>query len=223
MKRFSLSPSLSAQSVFFSSFSSFTSQPRTHSRGPEIFIPAGPFPRLLAQPAQRPLPLPDSPPGGPRLSGASSSPTEPDSGSSPTRPRARRRVPLGPARPGPCSAPIKGTLDPLETPNRSRSRRFRKNLARAAAIVEASRSFAAPPFRFDFSTTSLLRSSAVVRGTSPTFYLPSFCSVSPVLARRRRRSAMRRRTAAPLAYVPHKPRHRVRVLARVLPVQEPSQ
>jgi len=34
---------------------------------------------------------------------------------------------------------------------------------------------------------------------------------------------MRRRTSAPLAYVPHKPRHRVRVLARVLPVPDPSQ
>jgi hypothetical protein len=33
---------------------------------------------------------------------------------------------------------------------------------------------------------------------------------------------MRRRTSALLAYVPHKPRHRVRVLARVLPVQDPS-
>ena len=33
---------------------------------------------------------------------------------------------------------------------------------------------------------------------------------------------MRRRTSAPLAYVPHKPRHRVRVLARVLPVLDPS-
>ena len=34
---------------------------------------------------------------------------------------------------------------------------------------------------------------------------------------------MRRRTPAPLAYVLHKPRHRVSVLARVLPVPEPSQ
>ena len=161
---------------------------------PHLFPPRRPV-RLAFRPvpAQRPFPLPDSLPGGPHLSGASSSPTEPDSGSSPTRPRARRRVPLGPARPGPCSAPIKGTLDPLETPNQSRSRRFRKNLARAAAIVEASRSFAAPPFRFVFSTTSLLRSSAVVRGTSPTFYLPPSRSVSAAVARRRFRSAMRRR------------------------------
>ena len=106
----------------------FPRSPATSFPRPRNFLPAGPFPRLLAQPAQRPLPLPDSPPGGPRLSGASSSPTEPDSGSSPTRPRARRRVPLGPARPGPCSAPIKGTLDPLETPNRSRSCRLRKKI-----------------------------------------------------------------------------------------------
>ena len=104
---------------------------------PVFFLPAGLFPVLGPLRPSAPFPLPDSPPGGPRLSGASSSPTEPDSGSSPTRPRARRRVPLGPARPGPCSAPIKGTLDPLEIPNRSRSRRFRKNLARAAAIVGA--------------------------------------------------------------------------------------
>jgi len=126
MKRFSLSPSLSAQSVFF--FFLFHLAAQNSFPRPRNFLPAGPFPRLLAQPAQRPLPLPDSPPGRPRLSGASSSPTEPDSGSSPTWPRARRRVPLGPARPGPCSAPIKGTLDPLETPNRSRSCRLRKKI-----------------------------------------------------------------------------------------------
>jgi len=33
---------------------------------------------------------------------------------------------------------------------------------------------------------------------------------------------MHRRKPAPLTSIPHKRRHRVRVLARVLPVQEPS-
>ena len=105
------------------------------SRGPETFLPAGPFPRLLAQPAQRPLPLPDSPPGGPRLSGASSSPTEPDSSLSPTRPRTpprstRARTPRRQPR------PYKRNPRPLEAPNRSRSRRLRKNLVAPPPLLK---------------------------------------------------------------------------------------
>ena len=102
---------------------------------PRNFLPAGPFPRLLAQPAQRPLPLPDSPPGGPRLSGASSSPTEPDSSLSPTRPRAPPR-PTRARTPRRQPRPYKRNPRPLEAPNRSRSRRLRKNLVAPPPLLK---------------------------------------------------------------------------------------
>ena len=189
-KIFSFSPSLFQPSPFSLSFSLSAAQ-----KTPRQPVPRRPVSPLPARSGPAPPPPPclaakGVPPVGiVFLSGPSRTPAR----NRPRSPRARRRVPLGPARQGPCSAPIKGTLDPWKPQNRSRSRRLRKNLARAAAIVEASRSFAAPPFRFVFSTTSLLRSPAVVRGTSPTFYLPPSRSVSAAVARRRFRSAMRRR------------------------------
>ena len=167
-------------------------------RGPENSSPA------RSPPARFPAPGPFRPSapspslsrcqGGPACRERLPPPSEPDSGSeSDPIPRAPPPSPSWARTPRSVLRPYKRNPRPLETPNRSRSRRLRKNLARAAAIVEASRSFAAPPFRFVFSTTSLLRSSAVVRGTSPTFYLPPSRSVSAAVARRRFRSAMRRR------------------------------
>ena len=170
-KIFSLSPTLSAQPI--SAFFFFTPQPSN-------FFPAGPLPA--------PGPIRPSAPStslfhrqaGPARRDRLPLGSEPDSSLKPTEIPARAPPSPSWARtPRSVLRPYKRNPRPLETPNRSRSRRLRKNLARAAAIVEASRSFAAPPFRFVFSTTSLLRSSAVVRGTSPTFYLPPFRSVSP--------------------------------------------
>ena len=162
-----------------------------HPAAQKLF-PAGPFPASWPSPAQRPSPLPVSPPCRPRPSGSSPSPDRAGLKLESDPAAHAAASPLG-RTPRPSLRPYKRNPRPLETPNRSRSRRLRKNLARAAAIVETSRSFAAPPFRFVFSTTSLLWSSAVVRGTSPTFYLPPSRSVSAAVARRRFRSAMRRR------------------------------
>ena len=183
-KIFSLSPTLSAQPI--SAFFFF------HPAAQQLFFPAGPPPRSWPNPAQRPFPLPVSPPGGSRPSGPSSSPTEPDSSLSPTRPRAPPR-PTRARTPRRQPRPYKRNPRPLEAPKPKPQPPPSQKPSRAAAIVEASRSFAAPPFRFVFSTTSLLRSSAVVRGTSPTFYLPPSRSVSAAFTRRSFRSAMRRR------------------------------
>jgi len=100
--------------------------PRTIFLAPARFPAPGPI-----QPSAIPS-LPVSPPGGPCLSGASPSP---DRAGLKLRvrldPARAAAPPLGPARQGPRSAPIKGTLDPLDILNRTRSRRLRQNLASA--------------------------------------------------------------------------------------------
>ena len=185
---------LSAQPIlpFFFSFPRPVSSPAISPRQPVPRRPVSPLP-ARSGPAPPPPSLSRCQ-EGPACRERLPPPSEPDSGSeSDPIPRAPPPSPSWARTPRSVLRPYKRNPRPLETPNRSRSRRLRKNLARAAAIVEASRSFAAPPFRFVFSTTSLLRSSAVVRGTSPTFYLPPSRSVSAAVARRRFRSAMRRR------------------------------
>jgi len=101
-------------------------------RGPET-LSRRPVPCLLAQSGPAPISPPcltamQAPPVGfvslPRPSRTQAR----------VRPgHARRRVPLGPARQGPLSAPIKGTLDPLETPNPNPQPP--RNLARAAIVA----------------------------------------------------------------------------------------
>ena len=105
-------------------------RPRNPSCGPFHFFCFGPTgappfpPRRPVRPAswpktaQRPSPpclaAKRAPPVGTVfLSGPSRTPAR----IRPRSPRARRRVPLGPARQGPRSALIKGTLDPLEILN----------------------------------------------------------------------------------------------------------
>ena len=105
-----------------------------HPSGPENFS-RGPF--SLHRPISPPLAQSGPAPYPPSLSHRQAGPARRDR--LPPRPsrtlarvrpgHARRRVPLGPARQGPCSAPIKGTLDPPGNP---------KPEAAAAAVAKAS-------------------------------------------------------------------------------------
>ena len=109
---------LSAQPIlpFFFSFPRPVSSPAISPRQP---VPRRPVSPLTARSGPAPPPPPClAAKGVPPVGSVSLPRPSRTQAQSPTRSRApRRRVPLGPARQGPCSAPIKGTLDPLEILN----------------------------------------------------------------------------------------------------------